>query len=104
MLPQDHHRRGKPLSQDSAEAVALQAVAFIAGDPAKLEALLRVTGVTPQDLRERLGDRAFLVGVLDFLLDYEPRLMEFCSASGLDPAVPAAARFALEPPADSHHI
>jgi|SRR5690606_16216369 len=104
MLPQDHARRGRTLNRERAEAIALQGIAFIAGDPEMLEALLRITGATPQDLKERLTESAFLAGVLDFLLEYEPRLLKFCAEYGLDPMAPAAAREVLDPTADSHHI
>lgn len=104
MLPDHLARRGRTLTRERAEAIALQGVAFIAGDPETLMALLRVTGVAPDDLKTRLQDPAFLSGVLDFLLEYEPRLLKFCAAHDLDPALPAAARAVLDPPGQSDHI
>lgn len=84
------------ISLDQAEAVALQAVAFIAADDEALMGLLRMTGVAPEDFTAHLQDRMFLSGVLAFLLDNEARLLKFCAEQAVDPGVPGAARARLE--------
>lgn len=84
------------ISLDKAETIALQAVAFIAADDEALGGLLRMTGVAAEDFTAHLQDRMFLSGVLAFLLDNEARLLEFCAAQDVDPAIPSAARARLE--------
>ncbi len=78
-----------------AETIALQALAFLAGDPDRLGRLLAETGLAPQDIRERAEDPAFLGGVLDVLLADEPALLAFCAEAGLEPTLPLRARHAL---------
>lgn len=80
------------LSRDAAETLALQALGHIAADPAALDRLLALTGLEPEQLRSRAADPAVLAGVLDYLLGSEADLLAFCSAAGIDPALPAKAR------------
>lgn len=83
------------LSHEQAVAVALQAVTFLVGDDDARDGLLRMTGITADDLRGRLEDPAFLTGVLEFLLANEPRLLTFCKEADLPPEVPERARQTL---------
>lgn len=83
------------LSQDSAEAVALQAFTHLLGQPAALErfsALTGLAGVAGDELKRLAADPAFLAGVLDYYLGNEAELMEMCEAVGLDPELPIQAR------------
>lgn len=84
---------------EAAEAIALQAVAFVAADEEMLTGLLSLTGLDLDALKTRLGDHDTLAGVLAVLLENEPRLLAFCEAAGLDPTAPAAAHRRLAPPA-----
>lgn len=83
------------LNHEQAAAIALRAVAFLVSDEDARAGLLRMTGITADDLRGRLEDPAFLVGVLEFLLANEPRLLTFCEKAGLPPEVPERARQTL---------
>ena len=56
------------------EALALGALGWTLSDDARASRLLAITGVTPELLRERLEDRAFLAAVLSFLEAHEPDL------------------------------
>jgi len=80
------------LGAEEAQAVALQAVAFIVGDEELLPRFMAITGCGADGLRERITDPAFLGGVLDFLLADEPSLMSFTTACELNPELPALAR------------
>ncbi len=83
------------MTLDSAEALSLQALAHIIAEPTLCRRFLDLTGITPDDLRASVDDAAFLGSVLDFLLSHEKDLLEFCSASNIDPKLPARARAQL---------
>ncbi len=78
-----------------AETLALNALAFVAGSPDDLDQFVRLTGITPSDLRARAGDPDILAAVMDFLLADDARLSAFCHALALDPRMLHAARRAL---------
>lgn len=77
---------------DTAETAALQALGFVAGDADRLARFMALAGVSVDELKARAGDPAFLGGVLDFVLEDEELLLEFCAASGLKPASVARLR------------
>jgi Protein of unknown function (DUF3572) len=76
------------LTADSAEAVALQAIAFIAMDDELLARFI-------DDIRLRIGDRNFLTGVLDFILADEPTVLAFADHCHLPAELPLRARNVL---------
>ena len=78
--------------KDPAGTAALQALGFVAGDSDRLARFLALAGVSVDELKTRAGDPAFLGGVLDFVLEDEKLLLEFCEASGLKPASVARLR------------
>jgi hypothetical protein len=75
-----------------AEALALRALAFLAGDEDQFSRFVALTGVGEQEMRARAGDPDFLAGVLDHVLGDEALLMRFIASEGIDPGLPAAAR------------
>lgn len=83
------------MGRDEAEAMALRALAWLLADAEAAGAFLAGTGTGPETLRARLGDPAFLAGVLDHLLEDEARVIAFARTEGIDPAAPARARAAL---------
>ena len=78
-----------------AEAVAIEALAFIASDEKLLPRFLAITGIEAHAIRQAAREPGFMAGVLDFLLAHEPTLIEFCEASGRKPETIMAARRAL---------
>jgi hypothetical protein len=82
-------------SRDEAEAVALKAIAFIAADEELRQRFVALTGCGADEIRARIGDPAFLGGVLDFILGDEPTLLAFAEAADLAPETPMAARSKL---------
>ena len=78
------------------EALALSALGWALSDPARAERLLALTGLTPADLRERLGEPSLLAAVLSFLEAHEPDLIACADALGVPPAALVAARGRLE--------
>lgn len=82
------------MTTDVAQAVALNALTFIASDETRLGALMEQTGATPETLRAQLASPAFQAAILNHLLSDESLLLVFCSNMGLSPdqIAPAHAR------------
>lgn len=82
--------------------MALSVLAHIAADEDALAGFLNMTGLSPEDLHQRAADPDLLVGVLDYLMSDEARLLAFCAQAGLEPTAPALARHALPGGAQPH--
>lgn len=78
------------------EALALSALGWSLADQPRAERLLALTGLTPDDLRSRLGDRRLLAAVIGFLESYEPDLVACAEALGVSPAALVEAGRRLE--------
>jgi hypothetical protein len=74
------------------EALALGALGWLLGDEDRAARLLALTGLTPELLREGLGDGAVLAAVLDFLCAHEPDLIGAAAALAVKPSDLASAR------------
>ncbi len=81
-----------------AETVAIQALSFLAQEPARLGAFLAETGLGPESIRAAAQDKSFLVGVLDFILNDEGLIDDFGAAHDIKPRQLIAAREALGGP------
>jgi len=79
-------------------ALALQALVWTLGEPARANRLLDMTGLDPAELRARAGDPVLLAATLGFLEAYEPDLVACADALGVKPIALTAARAALETP------
>jgi len=88
--------REPPMSAEGAEALAIKALAFLAGEPEELGRFLALAGIGPETLREAAADPAFLAGVLEYYLDNEPLLLVFAAREAVRPTLIAAARYLLE--------
>ena len=82
-------------SQETAETLAIQALAFLAEEPDRLAGFLGATGLTPDRIRESARQSDFLAGVLEHMLADESLLVAFADSAGIDPADIARARGAL---------
>lgn len=80
---------------ETAETIALQALAFIAADEAVLSEFLSVTGLGPAAVRNAASAPEFLAGVIDFLLADEARVLAFCAATDIPAEWPQRARMLL---------
>ena len=85
--------------REVAEIVAIQALFFIAGDPARLGQFLAESGIGPDTLRKSASDPKFLASVLDFVMRDDATVKAFAEASELHPTNVAAAHQALCDPA-----
>ena len=82
-----------------AEAVAAQALGFLATDPERIARFLSLTGLRPDTLRQAAREPGFLPSVLDFVLNDQALALAFAEQSGLEPETVAKARrvFADDP-------
>jgi hypothetical protein len=83
------------MDRDTAELIAYKAMAFVADDEDRMGRFLALSGVGPTELRTRLQEPAFQLGLLDFLLNYEPDLLAFAEHAEIEPTQPAWARRTL---------
>ena len=88
-------KRGSRFARKEAEALAIQALAFIAGDGERLGRFLAVTGIGPSEIRAAAREPGFLSGVLDYVASDERLIADFASEAGLDPADVKRGRAAL---------
>lgn len=84
-----------PIARDSAELLAIQALAWIAGHDELLPVFLGSSGATEDDIRARAREPEFLGSVLDFLLMDDAWVTEFCQSSDVPMDLPIRARAAL---------
>jgi hypothetical protein len=82
-------------TREAAEALAIQALSFMAEEPERLGAFLAASGIEPGAIRDAARAPGFLTGVLDHMLADESLLVAFADSAGLDPASIARARRAL---------
>lgn len=75
-----------------AQTLALSALGWVLSDQDRAERLLALTGLTPEDLRERLADPAVLAAVLDFLCAHERDLVAAAEALQVPPQDLVSAR------------
>ena len=81
---------------DKAAAIALSALGWTLADDGRAQRLLALTGLSPDDLRSRVGDPAVLAATLGFLEAHEPDLLACAQALQVQPAELIEARRMLE--------
>jgi hypothetical protein len=86
---------------ESAETIALSALAFLADDGARLGRFLALTGLGPGELRQEARSPRILAAVLGHLLQDESLLLVFAAShlaagQGIAPAHIAPAHAVLE--------
>jgi hypothetical protein len=88
-------RKGQPPSRDEAEALAIRALAYLAGDNRRLARFLELSGLEPGSLRGAASSPHFLAAVLDHILGEEALLLAFARAEAIRPESIAESRRAL---------
>lgn len=83
------------VSRSDAEALAIDALGFIASDPELMPRFLAMSGIEAAQIRRAAAEPGFLAGVLAFLMAHEPSLMAYCESTGANPAAVGRARRAL---------
>jgi len=86
---------GLAMAQEAAEALALQALTYIAGDGERLGRFLAATGLGPAEIRRAATEPGFLLGMLDYLAGDEALLTGFAQEAGFDPFDVGKARLVL---------
>ena len=84
-----------PTTND-AEALALNALAATLSDERRARRFLDLTGLSPDGIRDRIGERSLLASALTFLENHEPDLIEVARVIGCKPGDLIAARTELE--------
>ncbi|MGD0023961.1 MAG: DUF3572 domain-containing protein [Xanthobacteraceae bacterium] len=82
-------------TREAAELLAIQALAFIAEEPERLNGFVAVTGIATDRIRAAAQEPGFLAGVLAHMLGDESLLLAFAQSAGIDPADVARASSAL---------
>ncbi|MEM8742308.1 MAG: DUF3572 family protein [Pseudomonadota bacterium] len=90
------------MHQEIAQTLALRALSWLMGDDIHRDAFLAQSGADAAALRAGARDLVFLGFVLDFILQSDDRIVDFCDAEGLEYDAPALARAALPGAADLH--
>ena len=87
----------KPAKLDP-ETLALWAVTFLATNEERFMQFLTLTGMEPSQLSSRMQDPTTLAAILDYLLNWEPLLIEFAAEYQIQPYSIALARRRLPDP------
>jgi hypothetical protein len=72
----------KAVSAEEAEAVAVQILVWLTGQPELMGRFLALTGIEASAIRQAAAEPGFLAGVIGFVMAHEPTLMAFCEESG----------------------
>ncbi|MCB6178350.1 DUF3572 domain-containing protein [Rhodobacter sp. Har01] len=83
------------MRQESAQTLALQALAFLAGQEAAFGAFLAATGTSAATIRARADDPDLLASVLDCVLSEDNLVLAFAREAGVPPEDVARARAVL---------
>jgi len=89
-------RKSPDLTLETAEGVAAQGLAFLAGEPARLARFLTETGLTPGQIREQVESPEFLAAVLEHLVGDESLLLVFAASTSVAPETVAPALALLQ--------
>ncbi|MHB2165944.1 DUF3572 domain-containing protein [Alsobacter sp. R-9] len=71
--------------QAESEAIAVEALGFLASDAERLDRFLALTGLSPETIRAAAGTPGFLAAVLDHLAQDESLLVAFAANAGRNP-------------------
>ncbi|HWM46788.1 MAG TPA: DUF3572 domain-containing protein [Xanthobacteraceae bacterium] len=74
-----------------AEALAIQALGYLAEEPERLARFLALSGLDAGEIRSAAAEPGFLAGVLDYLCADEALLTDFAASIGAAPAEVARA-------------
>ena len=79
--------RGKQrlIDRETAETVAIQGLAFLAEEPARLQRFLAATGLEAADIRALAETPALMSAVLELLAADESLLLVFAASRGIGP-------------------
>ena len=90
-----HSRNGGGLDSGELDALAADALTYLAADPERLSGFFGVTGITVETLRHAAGTPDFIAHLLDYMAADARRLVAFSAAVDREPAAIEAIRAAL---------
>ncbi|MGR3321434.1 MAG: DUF3572 domain-containing protein [Pseudooceanicola sp.] len=90
------------MKNEQAETVALECLAWLAGEDDLLPVFLGASGAGEADLRERATERAFLSSVLEFVTMDDDWVVRCCDARGLSYEQPMMAAATLQGAGRTH--
>lgn len=90
--------RHGPITTEKAEELAIEALAFLAGEPERLDRFLGLTGLDHASIRSAATQPGFLAAVLDHVTADEALLLAFAAQAQQPPESIAAARERLAGP------
>jgi uncharacterized protein DUF3572 len=90
----------QPIDREAAEAIALQGLAFLAEEPARLQRFLLATGLEASDIRARADSPELMSAVLEHLASDESLLLVFAASRQIaaDSIAPAIRALLAPPP------
>lgn len=83
------------MTPESAEIIALQAIAWLVGQDEILPIFMGSTGTSEADLKQRASDHNFQASVLEFITMDDEWVKDFCDTVNLAYEDPLKARYAL---------
>ena len=83
------------MKHDRAEAIAVEALGWLATNEDLMPVFLGATGASAEDLRAQAADPGFLGSVLDFVMMDDAWVVAFCDSAGLAYDMPMRARHSL---------
>lgn len=75
----------KPLTDDAAQRIAIEALSAIANDEDQLSRFMATTGLDPDSLRDAAKDQTFLRGVLEYAVQDDQIVLAVAEAAGVAP-------------------
>ena len=88
----------QPIDRETAETIAVQGLAFLAEEPARIQRFFLVTGLDPSEIRARAGTPELLSAVLEHLAGDESLLLVFAASREIAPESIGLALRALRAP------
>ena len=73
------------MNEEIATGHALNALAFIIADENLQDRFLELSGMSPDEMKERLLETEFLASILEFLVSHEPDLISYADSTSERP-------------------
>lgn len=83
------------MNESAAQTVALNVLAWLAGNDELFPIFMGSSGMSQQELLERAGEAEVLAAVLDFLTMDDAWVLQWAEETGGQPTTPMEARIAL---------
>jgi len=83
------------MTREAAEALAVEALSYLAAEPERLVRFLDLSGLNPTSIRAAAGEPRFLAGVLEHVASDEGLLVAFAASAEVEPAMVDRARRVL---------